>query len=128
MARLLIVDDEESYRQVLSVVFKDEGYAVETASDGKTALAHLNDEIQLQRLRVFKATMRTVQDIVNNLLNGLQLAQVEGEGQQSAEMQVLVDRMIQDASAKLRSLGNLEAVEETEMAAGLGIDYPGANR
>ena len=31
-------------------------------------LIRLNDEIQLQRLRVFKATMRTVQDIVNNLL------------------------------------------------------------
>ena len=43
MARLLIVDDEESYRQVLSVVFKNEGYAVETASDGRAALAHLKD-------------------------------------------------------------------------------------
>jgi DNA-binding NtrC family response regulator len=41
MARLLIVDDEESYRQVLSVVFKDEGYTVETAPDGQAALKHL---------------------------------------------------------------------------------------
>jgi PAS domain S-box-containing protein len=34
-------------------------------------LTRLNDEIQLQRLRVFKATMRTVQDIVNNVLGSL---------------------------------------------------------
>jgi DNA-binding NtrC family response regulator len=41
MARLLIVDDEESYRQVLAVVFKSEGYAVDTADNGRTALMHL---------------------------------------------------------------------------------------
>ncbi|HEY8558842.1 MAG TPA: sigma-54 dependent transcriptional regulator [Pyrinomonadaceae bacterium] len=41
MAKLLIVDDEESYRQVLAVVFKGEGYAVETAANGHAALEHL---------------------------------------------------------------------------------------
>jgi hypothetical protein len=40
----------------------------------------LNDEIQLQRLRVFKATTRTVQDIVNNLLSSLQFVHLEAEG------------------------------------------------
>ena len=40
-------------------------------------LTRLNEEIQLQRLRVFKATMRTVQDIVNNLLNSFQLVRLE---------------------------------------------------
>jgi hypothetical protein len=47
-------------------------------------LKRLNDEIHLQRLRVFKATMRTVQDIVNNLLNGLQLVHLEAEGHMPA--------------------------------------------
>jgi len=42
-------------------------------------LRHLNDEIQRQRLRVFKATMRTVQDIVNNLLNALRLVHLDGK-------------------------------------------------
>ena len=55
-------------------------------------LKRLNDEIQLQRLRVFKATMRTVQDIVNNLLNSLQLVHLEAEGQLPAEMLTLVDQ------------------------------------
>ncbi|MQA29848.1 MAG: PAS domain S-box protein [Luteitalea sp.] len=89
------------------------------------ALKLLNDEIQLQRLRVFKATMTTVQDIVNNLLNGLQLVHIEAEGQLSAEMQTLFDRMIQEAAAKLKTLGDLETVKEKELAIGLGIEYPG---
>ena len=90
-------------------------------------LARLNDEIQHQRLRVFKATMRTVQDIVNNLLNGLQLIHLEGEDQSAAEIQTLIDQVIQEAAAKLRMLGDLETVREKEMAVGLGIDYPGAS-
>jgi PAS domain-containing protein len=89
-------------------------------------LKRVDDEIQLQRLRVFKATMRTVQDIVNNLLNGLQVVHLGLEGQLPAEMQTLADQVIQEAAVKLRALGNLETVEEREMAIGPGIDYPGA--
>jgi PAS domain S-box-containing protein len=89
-------------------------------------LKRLNDEIQLQRLRVFKATMRTVQDIVNNLLNGLQLVHLEAEGHVPAEVLELVDRTIQEAAVKLKALGNLETITEKEMALGPGIDYPGS--
>ena len=86
---------------------------------------YLSDEIQRQRMRVFKATMRTVQDIVNNLLNGLQLVQLEAAGE-PAEMQSQVDGVIREAATKLKALGDLETIKEKEMAAGLGIDYPGA--
>jgi PAS domain S-box-containing protein len=89
-------------------------------------LTRLNDEIQLQRLRVFKATMRTVHDIVNNLLNGFQLVRFEGESQLPAEMVTLIDQMIEEASGKLKALGDLETVNEKEMAVGLGIEYPGS--
>jgi PAS domain S-box-containing protein len=89
-------------------------------------LKRLNDEIQLQRLRVFKATMRTVQDIVNNLLNSLQLVLLEAEGHVPAETLTLVNRTIQEASVKLKALGELETVQEKEMVMGLGIDYPGS--
>jgi len=85
-----------------------------------------SDEIQIQRMRVFKATMTTVQDIVNNLLNGFVLVRLEGEAQLPAEMLTLIDRMIEEASVKLKSLGDLETVKEKDMAIGLGIDYPGA--
>jgi hypothetical protein len=87
-------------------------------------LTRLSDEIQLQRLRVFKATMRTVQDIVNNLLNGLQFVHLEAEGHLPPELQTLVDRMIEEAAVKLKTLGDLETVAEREMAIGLGIEYP----
>jgi PAS domain S-box-containing protein len=89
-------------------------------------LKHLTDEIQLQRLRVFKATIRTVQDIVNNLLNTFQLVRLEAEDQFPSEMLTLVDQMIQEAAVKLKTLGDLETVQEKEMIIGLGIEYPGS--
>jgi hypothetical protein len=85
----------------------------------------LNDEIQLQRMRVFKATIRTVQDIVNNLLNSFLLVRLEGEGHLPAGLLTLVDQMVYEAGAKLKTLGDLEAVNEKEMTIGTGIDYPG---
>jgi PAS domain S-box-containing protein len=89
-------------------------------------LRRLNDEIQLQRLRIFKATMRTVQDILNNFLNSLQLVHLEAEGELPAEMLTMVNRMIQEAALKLRAPGDLETIKEREMVTGLGIDYPGS--
>ncbi len=41
MSKLLIVDDEAAYREVLKTIFEDEGYSVATAKDGRAALAHL---------------------------------------------------------------------------------------
>ncbi|MEP7309500.1 MAG: PAS domain S-box protein [Acidobacteriota bacterium] len=90
-------------------------------------LTRLNDEIQRQRLRVFRATMRTVQDIVNNLLNGFQLVRLEAGSQLPASMLTLIDQMIEEASAKLKALGDLKTVNEREMAVGLGIEYPGSS-
>jgi PAS domain S-box-containing protein len=89
-------------------------------------LARLNEEIRLQRLRIFRATMRTVQDIVNNLLGSLQLAHFEAEGQLPDQMVTLVDRMVQEAAVKLKTLGDLETLTEKEMAIGTGIEYPGS--
>jgi PAS domain S-box-containing protein len=91
-----------------------------------TARRQAYDEIQLQRLRVFKATIRTVQDIVNNLLSNLQLIHVEAESHLPPDMLTLVDRIIDQAAVKLKALGDLETVKEKEMAMGLGIDYPGS--
>jgi len=39
--RLLIVDDEAGYREVLQAIFAAEGYDVATANNGRAALAHL---------------------------------------------------------------------------------------
>jgi len=67
-----------------------------------------------------------VQDIVNNLLNGLQLLHLEAEGHVPAETLELVERMIREAAVKLKTLGDLETVIEKDNGFGLGIDYPGS--
>ena len=41
MANLLIADDEQSYRDVLKVIFEDQGHAVHTVTDGRSALSYL---------------------------------------------------------------------------------------
>ncbi len=43
MADLLIVDDEESYGDVLKVIFEAEGHRVTTADGGAAALSYLNE-------------------------------------------------------------------------------------
>jgi two-component system response regulator AtoC len=42
--RILVVDDEESLRHVLSVVLKKQGYLVDTADNGETALVKLAEQ------------------------------------------------------------------------------------
>ncbi|MBA2379370.1 MAG: sigma-54-dependent Fis family transcriptional regulator, partial [Blastocatellia bacterium] len=44
MANILIVDDEQSYRQLLSLVFQGEGHTVRTAENGREALELLEKE------------------------------------------------------------------------------------
>jgi DNA-binding NtrC family response regulator len=44
MSNLLIVDDEQSYRQLLSLVFEGEGHSVRTATNGLEALEKLQIE------------------------------------------------------------------------------------
>ena len=41
--RILVVDDEESMRDFLSIMLHREGYHVDTAIDGKQAITHLRD-------------------------------------------------------------------------------------
>lgn len=44
MANLLIVDDEQSYRQLLSLVFEGDGHAIRTAMNGRDAITKLQEE------------------------------------------------------------------------------------
>ena len=80
--------------------------------------------IQTQRLQVLKATMRTVQDIVNNFLNNLQLFRMEAEDALAAESLELFDTLIQETSGKLKALGDLEETHEKSGATGSMMDYP----
>jgi CheY-like chemotaxis protein len=42
MPYLLVVDDDHDVREIVSQVLEDEGWAVESASDGAVALEHLD--------------------------------------------------------------------------------------
>ncbi len=44
MSNILIVDDEQSYRQLLSLVFNGDGHNIRTATNGREALQMLGDE------------------------------------------------------------------------------------
>ena len=44
MSNILIVDDEQSYRQLLSLVFESDGHVVRTAMNGRQALETLQAE------------------------------------------------------------------------------------
>jgi hypothetical protein len=75
-----------------------------------------------EQLRVVHVTMRTVQDIVNNCLNQIQLLRLDAEGFVPEESLRLFDEAIQDTTTKLKELGNLEVFAEKQMAIGSGLD------
>lgn len=53
MANLLIADDEQGYRDVLKVIFEDQGHSVRTVTDGRSAL-------ELLKSRPFDAVISDV--------------------------------------------------------------------
>jgi PAS domain S-box-containing protein len=83
----------------------------------------LQANVEAERLRILKATMRTVQDIVNNALMSLYEFRGEAEPHVSPQSLERFDRIIAETAAKLRTLGDLEHVTETQMEMGTGIDY-----
>ena len=88
-----------------------------------TNLNRHHAEVEAQRLRVFRATMTTVHDLVNNFLANMQLIRLEAEDRLPQETLDLFDQLIQDNAAELRLLGELQVVREKEMAVGTGIEY-----
>jgi PAS domain S-box-containing protein len=80
-------------------------------------------QVQVARLNVLKATMRTVQDIVNNALMSLCLFRNEAEPHVSPPSLQLFDDIINETVSKLRALGDLDHVAETDMVIGTGISY-----
>jgi hypothetical protein len=84
-------------------------------------------QLQAEQLRVLRVTMRTVQDIVNNNLNQLQLLRLEAEGHVSDGTLRLFDETIQNTAAELTALGDMKAFAEKPMASGPGLDV-GASR
>jgi hypothetical protein len=85
-----------------------------------TSIASLESE----RLRVVQVTMRTVQDIVNNGLNQLQLLRFDAEGHVPPESLALFDDAIRETVKSLTALGDLQAYGEKQLVVGTGLDTP----
>jgi hypothetical protein len=85
-------------------------------------------EIEEQRLKVLRATMRTVQDVMNNFLNQMQLFRLEADSVLPEESLEAFDELIEQASGKLKALGNLDEAREIQMATGTGIECPAWTR
>ncbi|HEX6278450.1 MAG TPA: sigma-54 dependent transcriptional regulator [Pyrinomonadaceae bacterium] len=45
MSNILIVDDEQSYRQLLTLVFESDGHSIRTAPNGREAVELVNEEV-----------------------------------------------------------------------------------
>ncbi len=83
-------------------------------------------EVQEERVKLLKATMRTVHDIVGNFLNNMQLFRLEAEEKNTLQPESLelMDSIIHDTSARLKKLGDLDTIREKKMPCGsTGIDY-----
>jgi PAS domain S-box-containing protein len=83
----------------------------------------LENAIAEQRLRVLKATMRTVEDIVGNCFSSLQEIRIDAEGLLPEATLNVFDDTMSESLANLRALGNLESTPEKQMGIGVGIDY-----
>jgi len=88
-----------------------------------TNLHRHHADVEAQRLRVFRATMTTVHDLVNNFLANMQLIRLEAENVLPPETLDLFDQLIEDNATELRLLGALQVVREKDMGVGTGIDY-----
>ena len=83
-------------------------------------------EMREEKLKVLKATMRTVQDITGNFLNNLHCFKFEIETNKtlSPESVKRLDALILDTSLRIDKLGNLDEIREKRMAGDMmGIDY-----
>ena len=82
---------------------------------------------QNERLRVLRATMYTVHDVVNNFLNSLHLLRLEAEddGGWSAESLARFDAIVRQTTGKLTELGELDQVTEIDLGDGrTAIEIP----
>lgn len=104
---------------VLSLLYRrrDDALAGQRVAELLVAQQRL---VQEERIRVLRATVRTVHDLVNNFLNNLQLFLLEAEESRAIAPQSLdtIRRQIQLTAARLRELGETEDVSFVTMAGG----------
>lgn len=83
-------------------------------------------ELQQEKLKVLKATMRTVQDVMGNFFNNLHYFKVRIDKNKTLSPEEInqLNVLIHDASMWLNKMGNVDEVREKRMAGDMiGIEY-----
>lgn len=83
-------------------------------------------QLHLEKLQILKSTLRTMQDVINNLVVALQYFKVNAEehGYLDEESREVIDTLIKTTTEKIDTLSNLEDANVKEMYSGLSvIDY-----
>lgn len=111
---------------LLEVYQKQQALLKETVEKERLKREHLT-AFKAEQVRVVHVTMRTVQDLVINCLNQLQVLRLDAEGHVPEESLALFDDAIQQTSSKLKALGDLEAFAEKQMAIGSFLDLDGGS-
>lgn len=110
---------------ILALIQRDQTNAIHQARL-KSMHSIREIEIREEKLKVLKATMRTVQDITGNFLNNLQFIHLEIDKTQTLSPESIkkLNELIQDTSLRINKLGDLEEIREKKMAGNMiGIDY-----
>lgn len=100
--RVLVVDDEPMVRETLGQVLEDEGYVVDTAIDGETALQ-----------KVYAARPDAILlDLMMPGMNGRQFLQALRDQPDYANVPVLMMTAVHGLNVNLQTLGASEVVEK----------------
>ena len=120
---LKFLERHELDDMLVGVTFILVGLAIDRVLSRQSRRKRRQDEIEAQKLRTLKATMRTVQDIVNNFLNNLMLFEIPTKADMPHGSMDTMEELIQHTSQQLRALGDVESVVEQSLAIGVGIEY-----
>lgn len=82
-------------------------------------------QLHQEQLRTLEATMNTVQDIVGNFLNNLQILRMEAEdGGVQEESLAMLEELSQETAEKLQKIASMESVTFEDFGPGVeGLDY-----
>jgi len=100
--RVLVVDDEPMVRETLGQVLRDEGYVVDLAVDGESAL---------ERIRAARPDAILL-DLMMPGMNGRQFLQALRNDPQYAQVPVMIMTAVHGMSVNLATLGASEVVEK----------------
>jgi hypothetical protein len=121
-SRIHELEDFEADEVVLAIAIVIVGMFIDTLRMRRRK--HI--EIDRERMQVFRATMSTVHDLVNNALNSMQLLRFEADESKtlSPESLALFDSIVQTTAQQLTLLGSVEEIVLHKRAGGLdAIEY-----